>query len=127
MHLPPRRPAVLLGDRQPDQQPMRPVLHHVSVAAAPQQRVPLPHQEAVAGMGQGAGVVGPLAAVERPQGEQVPPVVDVVQQPPVSPQRIDRLEQHEVRPELDPAAIVRRRELEIGDRLIRRRARIDLQ
>ena len=67
---PPRDRLSLLGrDGQVDLHPTL-ARQHVPVPAAPEKRIPLTHQEAVAGMGRGLRVVASRAAVETGQDGQ---------------------------------------------------------
>jgi hypothetical protein len=99
----------------------------VPLPAAHGHRPAPPHQEAVADV----DVVGrrqrrqprrePIERHPDPQAT----VHDEVQQAPIGPPRVGRLQQDEIRPEPDPSAVVARRFVEVDNALVRRVRGID--
>jgi len=92
-----------------------PVILDLSAPSGPEHRVSLAHEKSISRVFGCDRGVGADAFVESPKRQFVPPVVNVVEERAVSLRRIDRLQQSEVRPELDAAAFVHRRQREIDD------------
>jgi len=84
------RLAVVGGHGEPDQQAVV-SRANVAVPAAPENGIPLPHQEAVARVGRRRGIVPP-AMVERSESQFVAAVVHVIEQTAIAGMRQDRLE-----------------------------------
>ena len=122
-HLPGDPLVARLGDRGHQPQTIA-AGQQFAVPAAPDDREPVTHQEAVAGVFASRRVVV-AAIVEHPQRQLVAAVVHVVQQCPVSFRGIRRGEDEQVRPELDPAGIIPRSQRQIDHARILSQTRIE--
>ncbi len=97
---------------------------HVPGPGREEQRKAVPHQETVAGIGLGGRVVvGRRFAVDLAENGDAAAIVDVVEQGRWLD--ADRAQQDELAVEHDFAAIVARRQLQIGDGLVGRQHRIE--
>ncbi len=98
---------------------------HVVLPAAPHDRVAAPHQEAVAGIGRGAGSDRPRHAVERRQRQSVAAVRHVEEQPVTAAPRILRHQDAEIGRVVDEAVAAVTGEVDIGDDAVQLVRRID--
>ena len=98
---------------------------HIPVPCRPQQRVTLPHQEAIARVLRRGRIVGPVAIVDVTQHVQVATIVDVVEKAAVPLCEVDRFEEEEVALETDLAVGASGRELEVDDRRVGRVVRVN--
>src|SRR5215831_11315194 len=87
-------------------------------------RVTAPHEEAVAGVGQGPWVVGSGRIVEKLQAALVAAVGPVEKQPLIAVCHGNRLEEHEVGREVDAPVRVPRRLVDVDDARLRLQSRI---
>ena len=101
--------------------------HEVALPCRPDDGVALAHQEAVACGSQRQRVVVRRGVVERSQRSLVPAVVHVVQEAAVAARQIDRFQDVEVRPELDRAVRVARRQRQVDNVRIGRVAGVQLE
>ena len=120
------RRAVLGGDGRAQ--------HHPLVAGRggdvggprrPQQGKAPTEQESVAGVGNGGRIVAARRVVELAEYRNIAAVVDLVEQRAVAARGIDRTQQQEFGAEFDQAAIIARRQREVGNGRIRRGLRIE--
>ena len=87
---------------------------------APDHREPVPHQEAIPGMGRSRRAIAVGTPVKTGQRDLVAAVGNVVQQPAVSPPEIGWRHQREVRAVLYPSGGIMRRLVQVDDRCIQR-------
>jgi hypothetical protein len=98
----------------------------IGLPADPRYRVAVAHEKAVARVLRAVERVVRRRVVEEVDETLVAAVVDVVEERPVALRRIGRLQNVEIRRVLHPPARVARRALQIDDRAIRRKRRIEL-
>ena len=87
----------------------------VALPSGPHDGVALPHQEAVAGVGNAQRIGGTRGIVERPQSRPVATVVDVVQDPLAAARQVDRLQDVDVAGELNESTTVARSVVQVDD------------
>src|ERR1700720_634241 len=110
----------------------REIEHHPSVPrqqvalpGEPDDRVAAPHQKSVPGMRQGPRVVRGQRVVEELQHPLVAAVAVVEKDSPVAAPGIGRLQDREIADKPDEPLGIRRRLVDVGDALLRRRVRLD--
>ena len=98
---------------------------HVPLPSHPEQREALAHQRAVAELRRGRRIRGVRGVLEHRQNPLGAAIAGFVEQAAVAARRIDRLQEIEVRRELDEPLRVLRREMQIDDAPILRQRGIE--
>ena len=121
---PGQRPAAFARDRQVEQQPPVP-RQQIALPSEPNDGVAAAHQVTVAGVRQGARVVGRGRVIEELQHSLVAAVAVIEKETAVAESRIDRLQDREIAGEMDEPLAISWRLIEIGDAALSGGGRVD--